>query len=135
MIQVTVESAEYWHAPSVVSTLDAGFVVLAPEHRDNPEFHSKIATLRECGPVITTNDLCSSCGMYHARCYHRAFPNLSGSGDTPREAAEDLIRRLNSQKDSLADRWHLDHVETAVAEVRAFLAEAVADAQSPALPG
>ena len=83
LIQVTVEQAEYWHA-SAASPLDAGFVVLAPERRDNPEFHSKIAMLREYGPVIATNTPCASCGMFHPTVYHRAFPALYGTGDTPR---------------------------------------------------
>ena len=65
LIRVTVEQAEYWHAPSSAFTLQAGFVVLAPERRENPEFHAKIAMLSEHGPVITTRAPCSSCGMYH----------------------------------------------------------------------
>jgi len=121
LIRVTIERAEYWHAPSPAELLEAGFVVLAPERRDDPEFHSKIAIVSECGPVITTNDLCSSCGMYHAKSYHRAFTNLSGSGETPREAAEDLIRRLTNEKDTQSDRWRREIVERAIADVRAFL--------------
>ncbi len=121
LIRVTAEQAQYWHAPSSVLPMDAGFVVLAPERRDNPEFHSKIAKLSEFGPVITTNAPCSSCGMFHATSYHRAFPNLCGSGETPREAAEDLIRRLTNEKDFHGDTWHGESVEQAIAEVRTFL--------------
>ena len=123
LIRVTVEQAEYWHAPSSVFTLQAGFVVLAPERRDNPEFHSKIAKLSEFGPVIVTKDVCSSCGMYHARTYHRAFPNLSGSGDSPREAAEELIRRLTNEKDTQTDHSRRENIERAIAEVEAYLAQ------------
>ena len=36
LIRVTVEQAEYWHAPSSAFTLQAGFVVLAPERRAQP---------------------------------------------------------------------------------------------------
>ena len=75
LIRVTVEQAEYWHAPSSALPLDAGFVVLAPERRDNPEFHSKIATLSEFGPVITTNAPCSSCGMFHATSLSPGIPS------------------------------------------------------------
>jgi general stress protein 26 len=121
LIRVTAEQAQYWHAPSSVLPMDAGFVVLAPERRDNPEFHSKIARLSEFGPVITTNAPCSSCGMFHVTSYHRAFPNLCGSGDTPREAAEDLIRRMTNEKDFHGDTWHGESVEQAIAEVRTFL--------------
>ncbi len=110
LIRVTVEQAEYWHAPSSAFTLQAGFVVLAPERRANPEFHAKIAMLSECGPVISTTAPCSSCGMFHTTLYHRAFPHLCGQGDTPQERAQDLIRRLANEKDVITDtcaarRW------------------------------
>jgi hypothetical protein len=48
-------------------------------------------------------------------------PNLCGSGDTPREAAEDLIRRMTNEKDFHGDTWHGESVEQAIAEVRTFL--------------
>ena len=121
LIRVTVEGAEYWHAPSSTLTLDAGFVVLAPERRHNPEYHSRIALLSEYGPVLSASGLCSSCGMYHATSYHRSFPNLCGSGATPREAAEDLIRRLTNEKDVITDTWRREGVESAIADVQAFL--------------
>ena len=50
LIRVRVEQAEYWHAPSSAFTLQAGFVVLAPERRANPEFHAKIAMLERVRP-------------------------------------------------------------------------------------
>lgn len=121
LIRVTVEQAEYWHAPSSVLPLDAGFVVLAPERRDNPEFHAKVAGLREFGPVITANAPCSTCGMFHSTSYHRAFPNLCGSGGSPREAEEDLVRRLTNEKDIYRDSLQHESVERAIAEVKAAL--------------
>ena len=42
LIRVSVERAEYWDAPSSTWRLGAGFVVMAPEQRDNPEFHARI---------------------------------------------------------------------------------------------
>ena len=121
LIRVTVERAEYWHAPSSVFSLEAGFTVLAPERRDNPDFHAKIARLSEYGPVITTSALCSSCGMYHTTSFHRGFPTLCGSGDTPREAAENLIQRLTDEANLPQDILHRDSVERAIADVRGFL--------------
>jgi general stress protein 26 len=118
LIQVTVEQAEYWNASSPASPLDVGFVVLAPERRHNPEFHSKIAMLSEYGPVVTTNSPCASCGMFHPTIYHRAFPNLYGLGETRRDAAENLIRRLTNEKDIHAGTWPGESVEQAIAEIR-----------------
>lgn len=122
LIQVTVEQAEYWQAAGA-SPLDVGFIVLAPERRDNPEFHSRIGLLSEYGPVITTNTPCASCGMKHPTMYHRAFPNLCGTGDTLREAAEKLIERLNNEKHISADPWQRERVDRAIAEVRISLGE------------
>ncbi len=42
LIRVSVERAEYWDAPALTWPFVAGFVVLAPEQRDNPEFHARI---------------------------------------------------------------------------------------------
>jgi hypothetical protein len=42
LIKVTVELAEYWAAPALTWPLSAGFVVMAPEQRDDPRFHARI---------------------------------------------------------------------------------------------
>ncbi len=120
LIRVTVEQAEYWHAPSSAFTLQAGFVVMAPERRENPEFHAKIAMLGEYGPVITTRAPCSSCGMFHTTLYHRAFPHLCGQGETPQDRKEDLVQRLAHEKEIDADTAHRESVERAIADIQAF---------------
>jgi len=123
LVRVTVEGAEYWDAPSATWPLEAGFAVLAPEKRDDPEFHAKIEMRNEAGPVIIRTGPCPSCSTNHVRCAHRTFPAALGVGETACHAAEDLLRRLNSQKDCVEDRWHSDKVEEAIADVRAFLAQ------------
>jgi general stress protein 26 len=47
LIRVSVERAEYWDAPALTWPLMAGFVVLAPEQRDNPEFHARIVLKKD----------------------------------------------------------------------------------------
>jgi general stress protein 26 len=42
LIRVSVERAEYWDAPALTWLFEAGFVVMAPEQRDNAEFHARI---------------------------------------------------------------------------------------------
>jgi general stress protein 26 len=42
LIRVSVERAEYWDAPALTWPFVAGFVVLAPEQRDNPEYHARV---------------------------------------------------------------------------------------------
>jgi general stress protein 26 len=121
LVRVTVERAEYWDAPSATWPLEAGFAMMPPDKRDDPEHHAQIDMLNEAGPVIVRTGPCPSCSTHHARCSHRTFPAALGVGETACQAAEDLLRRLNSQKDYVADRWHRDKVEAAIADVRAFL--------------
>jgi hypothetical protein len=116
----TVEQAEYWHA-SAGSALETGIVVLAAERRETPEFDSKIALLGKYGPVIVTNAPCASCGLRHPVLYHGAFPDLRGTGDTLRDAAEALICRLTNEMDIHAEAWPRESVEQAIAEVRMWL--------------
>ena len=42
LIKVSVETAEYWSAPALTWPLSAGFVVMAPAQRDDPQFHARI---------------------------------------------------------------------------------------------
>ena len=42
LIKATVELAEYWAAPALTWPLSAGFVVMAPDLRDDPRFHARI---------------------------------------------------------------------------------------------
>jgi general stress protein 26 len=43
LIKVTVDLAEYWAAPALTWPLSAGFVIMAPDKRDDPQFHARIA--------------------------------------------------------------------------------------------
>jgi hypothetical protein len=52
--------------------------------------------------------------------------NLCGTGESPREAAEDLVRRLTNEKDIQPDRLRREEVEQALAEVHAFLEQRLA---------
>jgi general stress protein 26 len=47
LIRVSVERAEYWDAPALTWPFVAAFVVLAPEQRDDPEFHAKIVLKKD----------------------------------------------------------------------------------------
>jgi general stress protein 26 len=47
LIRVSVERAEYWDAPALTWPFVAGFVALAPEQRDNPEFHARIVLKKD----------------------------------------------------------------------------------------
>jgi general stress protein 26 len=51
LIKVTVELAEYWAAPALTWPLSAGFVVMAPDQRDDPRFHARIVLDRRDRPA------------------------------------------------------------------------------------
>jgi general stress protein 26 len=128
LVRVTVERAEYLDAPSATWPLEAGFSTLDSDKRENEGYHAKIDLTKEGGPVIVRTGRRPSCQSNHARCHHRAFPTALGVDETPRHAVLDLVRRLHSQKDTVTDRWHFDKVESAIAEVRTFLDESLAEA-------
>ena len=77
----------------------------------------------EASAVIITNDPCPSCSMEIFRCFHRTFSCTLGLGATTYEAAEELRRRLSSQRDTVVDHWHRNELEEAIADVQAFLSQ------------
>jgi hypothetical protein len=118
-------------AVSDPAPLEAGFFALDCDRMEDQEHDAKIDRTNEEGPVIVGRGPCPCCRTKHARCYRRSFLRALGLCETPRHAALDPLRRLDSEKDTLPDRWHLDKVETAVALVRVFLGEALAKAMPP----
>jgi hypothetical protein len=42
LIRVRVERAEYWDAPPLTWPFQAGFILMAPEQVNDPEFHARI---------------------------------------------------------------------------------------------
>ena len=56
LIHVSVERAEYWSAPALTWPLAARFVAMAPEHRDDPEFHARIVLHRRPCPSTETQE-------------------------------------------------------------------------------
>jgi general stress protein 26 len=125
LTRVKAARAEYWNDSSTPGSLESGSIVHAPEHFNDPAFHAELAASRATGPVIVSTGACLSCHTHHARTYHRSFPTTFGEGETPAEAACDLIRLLSTQRDALVDRWHCLAVERAIADIRAFLEGAV----------
>ena len=123
LIRVTVEQAEYWHAPSSALHPAGGVRRAGPgaagqpgvpredrnAERVRPGHHHK-------RPVFLVRDVpCDSSITGHSLI-------CADQGETPQERAEDLIRRLTNEKD--IPRRHLcigESVERAIAEVRTVL--------------
>ncbi len=77
--------------------------------------------LTERGPVIVTSGECPFLPGIHEACVrHRTFPTLYGEGATDREAAKDLVRKLNCETSSVVD-WHLTDLERAIADIQAYV--------------
>ena len=52
LVKITIELAEYWAAPAHTWPLSAGFVVMSPEHRNDPAFHARVVLRRPDGPAL-----------------------------------------------------------------------------------
>ena len=76
--------------------------------------------------VIVTEDFCNACGTPKVNVHHQRFPELSISGVSPDEAAENLAIRLGSNLDAVGDPSHRELVHSAMADVQAFLARETA---------
>lgn len=76
--------------------------------------------LSEKGAIIVITGRCPHCDTHHARVHHRSFPELAGIGDTPREAAMNLIRRLTAESGFNPDAWHKGAVDQAISELQKF---------------
>jgi len=75
------------------------------------------------GPLVIVDDEFSEClGVHEIRVHHRDCPEVYGEGETPREAALDLLRRLFSEWDCVASVWHRQNLERIIAETEEFLA-------------
>ena len=75
------------------------------------------------GPLVIVDDEFSEClGVHEVRVHHRDLPELYGEGETPREAAKDLLRHLFAQWDWVASNWERQNLERVIAEIQDFLA-------------
>jgi hypothetical protein len=73
--------------------------------------------------LVVTNGLCPSCPSVHASTvYHRAIPEIRAQAETPRMAAESLLRDLIASVDNVADGWHRNLIQNAINDIRAFVA-------------
>jgi len=131
----TVSGINEFCGNDIPQSTEWSHAVLAPDRRENEEYHAKIDLINAGGPVTVRTGPCPSCRTNHARCNHRTVPAILGVGETSRQAAEDLLRRLNRQKHTVEDRWHRDKVEAAIADLRTFLDAAGGDTLASPEPG
>jgi hypothetical protein len=58
------------------------------------------------------------------RVYHRDFPEIRSEGETPSVAATHLANQLARALDSALTDWRRQTIDQAIADVRAFVAQA-----------
>jgi hypothetical protein len=74
--------------------------------------------------VVATTGVCGQCNSVHtARVYHRDYPEVWAEGESAARAAAELLDRLSRVLDSASDRWRSEPVRSAIADVRAFVAQ------------
>jgi quercetin dioxygenase-like cupin family protein len=72
--------------------------------------------------VVVTEGFCNACGTPQVNVHHESFPELSVSGESPDEGAENLALQLKPNLDAVSDPSHRERVRCAMADVEAFLA-------------
>ncbi len=80
------------------------------------------------GMVFVTEEFCNACGTPRVDVHHQTFPEMRISGESPNQAADGLLVRLESNLTAVSDPMHRAPVQAAIADVEAFINQA-ADCQ------
>ncbi|RUL88895.1 hypothetical protein [Tautonia sociabilis] len=56
--------------------------------------------------------------------HHRDFPEIRAEGESPTDAAEQLVHHLTRTLDSALTGWRRESIEQAIADVRAYAEQA-----------
>jgi general stress protein 26 len=130
LARITVERADDWQGGAGRVRRSPGELVIRagdddpdPKIGDSPEHDFSLGLENVASPLIITNDPCPSCSSDIVRCSHRTYAYTLGQGPSTYEAAEDLLRRLSSQRDTVADHWHRGMLEGAIKDVQVFLSQ------------
>lgn len=77
----------------------------------------------DSNPIVVTTGVCRQCDSVHTTTvYHRDYPEVRAEGDSPALAATELRGRLGRTLESTVDRWRMEPVREAIADIDAFLA-------------
>jgi hypothetical protein len=72
--------------------------------------------------VVVTEEFCNACGTPRVEVHHQSFPEMRISGESPNQAADGLLVRLESNLSAVSDPLHRAPVQVAIADVQAFIA-------------
>jgi quercetin dioxygenase-like cupin family protein len=71
--------------------------------------------------VVVTEEFCNACGTPRVNVHHQSFPEMRISGESPDQAADELVIRLKSNLTAASDPMHRAPVQVAIADVQAFI--------------
>ncbi len=72
--------------------------------------------------VVVTEEFCNACGTPRVEVHHQSFPEMRISGESPNQAADGLLVRMESNLSAVSDPLHRAPVQVAIADVQAFIA-------------
>jgi quercetin dioxygenase-like cupin family protein len=73
------------------------------------------------GLVVVTEEFCNACGTPRVNLHHPSFPEMRTSGESPNQAADELLVRLKSNLATASDPMHRAPVQLAIGDVQAFI--------------
>lgn len=71
--------------------------------------------------VVVTENFCNACGTPQVDVHHQSFPEIRFSGESPDQAADGLLDRLESNLRAVSDPLHREPVQAAMADVQAYI--------------
>jgi hypothetical protein len=86
--------------------------------------NQRLLTMTSCDAdqVIVTMEPCVGRSVHTPHVRHRLFPEIRAEGETPLDAAQNLLHKLTGALDAKGpDDWHHVDMEHALEDVRAFL--------------
>ena len=75
----------------------------------------------DAGMVVVTEEFCNACGTPRVDVHHQSFPEMRTSGESPNQAADGLLVRLESNLSAVSDPMHREPVQVAITDVQAFI--------------
>ena len=71
--------------------------------------------------IVVTEEFCNACGTPRVNVHHQSFPEMRISGESPDQAVDELVTRLEANLAAVSDPMHRTPVQIAIADVQAFI--------------
>ena len=71
--------------------------------------------------VAVTEECCNACGTFQFEIHHQSFPEMWTRGESIGQAVDKLLTRLATNLGAVSDPMHRAPVQSAIADVQAFL--------------